>query len=163
MLQVVRSFAGIAGVRLTVICGDNPARVEQTRRAAQEAGVDAEVLGFERDMPRRMAAAHLLVGKPGGLTTSESLAAGRPMVIVGACPGQEMMNQTWMIDQGVAVAAAPSAAGAAVAELLRAGTIPELAAAARSLAAPNAAARVADVALRIAGRSPMSTRVREAA
>ncbi len=163
MLQIVRSFAGVPGVRLTVICGDNPARVEQTRRAAQEAGVDAEVLGFERDMPRRMAAAHVLVGKPGGLTASESLAAGRPMVIVGACPGQEMMNQSWMIDQGVAVAAAPTAAGAAVAELARSGRIPELAAAARSLAAPNAAARVADVALRAAGRTPMSTRLRAAA
>ena len=110
-----------------------------------------------------MAAAHVLVGKPGGLTASESLAAGRPMVIVGACPGQEMMNQTWMIDQGVAVAAAPTAAGAAVAELLRSGQLPELAAAARSLAAPNAAARVADVALRLAGRTPLSTRLREAA
>src|SRR3954468_4545128 len=134
-------------------------------------------------MPRRMAAAHVLVGKPGGLTASESLAAGRPMVIVGACPGQEMMNQAWMIDQGVGVAADPALAGAAVAELVRAGTIPELAAAARSLAAPgaaaavlvrappipslaaaarslaapSAAARVADVALRLAGRAPTST------
>ncbi len=163
MLQIVRSFAGIPGVRLTVICGDNPARVEQTRRAAEEAGVTAEVLGFERDMPRRMAAAHVLVGKPGGLTTSESLAAGRPMVIVGACPGQERMNQAWMIEQGVAVAADPTAAGAAVAELMRAGTIPALAAAARALAAPDAAARVADVARWIAGRAPTSTRLAEAA
>jgi processive 1,2-diacylglycerol beta-glucosyltransferase len=163
MLAIVRSFAGVPSVRLTVICGDNPARVEQTRRAAEEAGVDAEVLGFERDMPRRMAAAHVLVGKPGGLTASESLAAGRPMVIVGACPGQEMMNQTWMIDQGVAVAADPTAAGAVVADLVRSGKIPELAAAARALAAPNAAARVADVALRITNRAPTSTRLREAA
>jgi UDP-N-acetylglucosamine:LPS N-acetylglucosamine transferase len=85
------------------------------------------------------------------------------MVIVGACPGQEMMNQAWMLDQGVAVAADPTAAGAAVAELRCSGRILELAAAARSLAAPNAAMRVADVALRIAGRASVSTRLREAA
>jgi len=110
-----------------------------------------------------MAEAHVLVGKPGGLTTSESLAAGRPMVIVGACPGQEMMNQAWMIEQGVAVAADPTAAGAAVAGLMRAGKIPALAAAARALAAPDAAARVADVARWIAGRAPTSTRLPAAA
>jgi processive 1,2-diacylglycerol beta-glucosyltransferase len=163
MLAIVRSFAGVADVRLTVICGDNPARVEQTRRAAEEAGVNAEVVGFERDMPRRMAAAHVIVGKPGGLTASESLAAGRPMVIVGACPGQEMMNQTWMVDQGVAVAADPTAAGSAVAELVRMGALPALAAAARALASPSAAARVADVALRLADRAPTSTRLDRAA
>jgi processive 1,2-diacylglycerol beta-glucosyltransferase len=154
MLAILRSFAGIADVHLTVICGDNPGRVEQARRAAREAGVSAEVLGFERDMPRRMAAAHVIVGKPGGLTTSESLAAGRPMVLVGACPGQERMNQAWMVDQGVAIAADPTAAGPAVADLRRAGALRALAAAARALAAPNAAARVADVALRLAGSVP---------
>jgi hypothetical protein len=46
---------------------------------------------------------------------------------------------------------------------MRAGTIPTLAAAARALAAPDAAARVADVARWIAGRAPTSTRLPEAA
>jgi processive 1,2-diacylglycerol beta-glucosyltransferase len=152
MCEIVRSFAGVPGAALTLVCGDNPARVAEARRAAAEAGVAAEVVGFERDMARRMAEAHVIVGKPGGLTVSESLAAGRPMVLVGACPGQEMRNQAWLVDQGAAIAAEASQAGAAVAALRTGGVLPSLARAARSLASPHAAERVVDVALRLCDR-----------
>ncbi|MFT3774879.1 MAG: glycosyltransferase [Minicystis sp.] len=149
MAAVIRSFAGIPSMRLTVVCGDNPQRVAEAQRTAAEAGVSAEVVGFERDMARRMAAAHVLVGKPGGLTVSESLAAGRPMILVGACPGQEMRNQEWLLDQGAAVAAEATSAGPAAALLRDEGRLGLLAEAARSLAAPRAAERVVDVALRL--------------
>ncbi len=117
MAEIIRSFAGIPAARLTVVCGDNPARVAEARRVAAEARVPAEVVGFEPDMARRIAAAHVIVGKPGGLTVSESLAAGRPMVLVGACPGQETMNQAWLVEQGAAVACQAAAAGRTVAAL----------------------------------------------
>lgn len=149
MVQIIRSFAGVPGVRLSVVCGDNAQRVADAKRAAAEVGVDAEVLGFERDMAKRMASAHVLVGKPGGLTVSESLAAGRPMVLVGACPGQEMRNQEWLLEQGAAVAADATTAGAVVAALRAEGRLPSIAEAARSLAAPRAADRIIDVALRL--------------
>lgn len=148
LVDILRSFAGIPRMHLTVICGDNPERVQQARKAAAEVGVSAEILGFERDMPRRMANAHVLVGKPGGLTSSEALAAGLPMVLVGACPGQEMANQAWLVEQGAAIAASPALAGLEVAALRDRGQIPSLSRAARSIAAPRAASRVIDVALR---------------
>ena len=152
MAEIIRSFAGIPAARLTIVCGDNAGRVAEAERAAREARVRAEVVGFERDMPGRMAAAHVLVGKPGGLTVSESLAAGRPMVLVGACPGQEAANQKWLLDQGAAVAADASSAGRIVAGLHATRALGSLGAEARSLAAPRAADRVVDVALRLAGR-----------
>jgi processive 1,2-diacylglycerol beta-glucosyltransferase len=158
MIAVIRSFAGVPAVRLTIVCGDNPARVEEAKRAAAEAGVLAEVVGFERDMAGRMARAHVVVGKPGGLTASETLAAGRPLVIVGACPGQEQMNQDWLLDEGAAVAAAPEKTGRAVDGLRRDGSLATIAATARSIAAPRAASRVVDVALRLAGAGPRSLR-----
>jgi UDP-N-acetylglucosamine:LPS N-acetylglucosamine transferase len=80
---------------------------------------------------------------------SEALAAGRPMVLVGACPGQETRNQTWLVEQGAAVAVGAAGAGAAVAALRDEGRLARLAEAARSLAAPRAAGRVVDVALRL--------------
>ncbi len=149
MAEIVRSFAGVRGARLTIVCGDNAARVAEARRMAGEAGVQAEVVGFESDMARRVAAAHVIVGKPGGLTVSESLAAGRPMVLVGACPGQEMMNQRWLVEQGAAVACEATHAGRTVAALAAQGALASLAAEARALAAPRAAARVLHVALRL--------------
>lgn len=163
MLAIIRSFAGVGGVRLTIVCGDNPARVADARRAAAEAGVDAEVLGFVRDMPRRMAAAHVIVGKAGGLTVSEALAAGRPMVFVGACPGQEMQNQAFLVAQRAAIAAEPHAAGRAVADLHAEGRLPALSRVARSLAAPRAADRVLDEALGLARRARMLPDLAQAA
>jgi processive 1,2-diacylglycerol beta-glucosyltransferase len=153
MAEIIRSFAPpaiAAATRLTIICGDNPARVAEAQRMAAQCGVRAEVIGFERDMASRMAKAHVIVGKPGGLTVSESLAAGRPMVLVGACPGQETANQAWLIEQGAAVAATASTAGAIVADLHARGALGSLAHEARALAAPRAADRVLDVALRLA-------------
>jgi processive 1,2-diacylglycerol beta-glucosyltransferase len=114
------------------------------------------VIGFERDMPRRMAAAHVIVGKPGGLTVSEALAAGRPMVLVGACPGQEAMNQAWLIEQGAAIAAAPALAGRTIGALRDQGALASLAEAARARAAPRAAPRVLDVALRLADEARLA-------
>ena len=149
MAAIIRSFAGVTA-ELTVVCGDNPGRVAEAKRAAAEAGVRAEVVGFEADMARRVAAAHVVVGKPGGLTVSECLAAGRPMVLVGACPGQETQNQAWLVEQGAAVACEAAAAGMSVAQLRARGALGALAAEARALAAPRAAARVLDVALRAA-------------
>ena len=69
----------------------------RVEREAARAGVKATVLGFERDMPARVAEAHLVVGKAGGLTVSETLTAGRPMIIVGAVPGNEALNEAFVV------------------------------------------------------------------
>jgi processive 1,2-diacylglycerol beta-glucosyltransferase len=76
--DIVRSFAGISGVELTVVCGRAPGLERRVARLAAAAGVKARVLGFERDMPSRMAEAHVIVGKAGGLTVSEAMTSGRP-------------------------------------------------------------------------------------
>ena len=52
-----------------------------------------------------MARSHLVIGKAGGLTVTESLTAARPLVIVGAVPGNEQMNETWVTMSGAGVSA----------------------------------------------------------
>ncbi|MGL4609016.1 MAG: MGDG synthase family glycosyltransferase [Trueperaceae bacterium] len=64
------------------------------------ADVDIELLGFTKDIPRYMAAADLLLGKPGGLTTSEALAAGLPFAVVSPYPLQEEANTTFLLEHG---------------------------------------------------------------
>ncbi len=159
MVDIVRSFKDVGHVSLTLVCGDNPERVAEVKRIASEVGVTAEVIGFERDMPKRMEAAHIIVGKAGGLTVSESLAAGRPMLIVGAVPGQESLNAEWLVTQGAGAIADASAAGTVVKELLASGKLEGLAARCRAIAAPGAADAVIDLALRLAKErtSVMST------
>ena len=48
-----------------------------------------------------MACADLVVTKPGGLTTSECLAMGLPMIANAPIPGQEEHNADYLLEQGV--------------------------------------------------------------
>ena len=52
-----------------------------------------------------IAAADLLVGKSGGLTSSEALARGLALVIVHPIPGQEERNADHLLEAGVAIRA----------------------------------------------------------
>jgi processive 1,2-diacylglycerol beta-glucosyltransferase len=54
-------------------------------------------------MDEYMAAADLVVGKPGGLTTSEALARGLIFVIVSPIPGQEERNSDHLLEAGAAI------------------------------------------------------------
>src|SRR5207248_3184315 len=45
----------------------------------------------------------LVVSKPGGLTTSETLACGAVMVILNPIPGQETRNSDFLLENGAAV------------------------------------------------------------
>jgi processive 1,2-diacylglycerol beta-glucosyltransferase len=61
------------------------------------------VLGYTNDMPDLMRTATLFVGKPGGLSSSECMAAGLPMVLIHPIPGQEVRNSDFLLEEGAAV------------------------------------------------------------
>jgi processive 1,2-diacylglycerol beta-glucosyltransferase len=61
------------------------------------------VLGFASNMHELMAVADLIITKPGGLTTSEALAMGKPLLIVNPIPGQEAANSDFLLERGAAV------------------------------------------------------------
>jgi processive 1,2-diacylglycerol beta-glucosyltransferase len=61
------------------------------------------VLGFTKQIDELMAVADLVVSKPGGLTTSETLARGAVMVIVNPIPGQESRNSDFLLENGAAI------------------------------------------------------------
>ncbi len=62
-----------------------------------------KVLGFTKEIDELMALADLVVSKPGGLTTSETLARGAVMVIVNPIPGQESRNSDYLLENGAAI------------------------------------------------------------
>jgi processive 1,2-diacylglycerol beta-glucosyltransferase len=62
-------------------------------------------LGFVDDVYRLMACADLAITKPGGLSTSECLAMGLPMLLVNPIPGQEERNAAWLLQEGAALRA----------------------------------------------------------
>lgn len=60
------------------------------------------VKGFVNNMHDYMLAADVMVTKPGGLTTSEGLAAGLPMVLFDVIYGQEVWNAKFLTESGAA-------------------------------------------------------------
>ncbi len=58
------------------------------------------VYGFTREMPRIMAASDVLIGKAGGLTVSEALAMGLPLIVHNPVPGQETFNGDFLVNHG---------------------------------------------------------------
>jgi processive 1,2-diacylglycerol beta-glucosyltransferase len=157
VLAVARSFAGIADMELEVVCGRAPHLAAVVEQVARRTHTPAHVLGFERDMAARVAAAHVIVGKAGGLTVTESLAAGRPMVIAGSVPGNEILNARFVASAGAAVIAHPADVGRAAARLRATGGIARMGRRARQLAPGGAADRVVDVALSGAGAAADAT------
>lgn len=61
------------------------------------------VLEFTNMVPELMSISDLVVTKPGGMTTTESLASGLPMVIINPIPGQEEENAEFLESKGIAV------------------------------------------------------------
>ena len=61
------------------------------------------VLGFTDKVPELMSISCAVVTKPGGLTTTESLASGLPMIIINPIPGQEEENAEFLENNGVGV------------------------------------------------------------
>ena len=91
-------------------------------------------------MHELMAVAECIITKPGGLTTSEALALGKPLFIIDPIPGQEAANSDFLLERGAAAKAnrvedLPFRLG----QLLGARKLTEMARAAKSLGRPDSA------------------------
>lgn len=64
---------------------------------------DLHVLKYTKDVPSLMHISSLVVTKPGGLTSSESLASNLPILIINPIPGQEEENAEFLEASGSAV------------------------------------------------------------
>ena len=97
---------------VVIVCGRSGELVNAVKgmlEGYQDRGslVHFRVLGFVREVPLYMAAADLMVGKPGGLTTSEALAAGLPFAVVQPYPLQEEANTNFLLEHGAALRIEP--------------------------------------------------------
>ena len=108
-------------------------------------------VGFTTEMDKYMASADLLVGKAGGLTTSEALARVLPMALIEPIPGQEERNADHLLEAGAAIRCNNlPAAPWKIAKLLDdAARLNRMREAARAMSRPLAAASIAEDALRL--------------
>jgi len=106
--QIVDSLLEVKHpAQVVAICGRNPdlkQNIEkQAARISTAGNVSIKAVGFTTEIDEYMAAADILLGKPGGLTSSEALARGLAFVIVNPIPGQEERNADHLLEQGVAI------------------------------------------------------------
>lgn len=139
---VESAVAALNGSRGTILalCGRN----DDARRAlADRPGVRA--LGYIDDVRPHLAAADVVVTKPGGLSTSEALALGRPMVLSPGIPGHEEGNRRYLVDAGAALAGhSPGQLADAVRRLVGDGALRlRMSSAARRIGRPHSADAVA--------------------
>jgi len=129
-------------------------RLEEVAKTAGDLSSGAAKLcpvGFTTEMEKYMAAADLMVGKAGGLTTSEALARGLPMALIEPIPGQEERNADHLLEAGVAIRCnnLPAAAWKIAKLLDDANRLMQMREAAGRLGRPAAAAAIAEDALRL--------------
>jgi len=120
-------------------------RNEELRRklAAVDRKHPTHVMGYASNMHELMAVADIILSKPGGLTSSEALAMGKPVFILNPIPGQEAANSDFLLERGAAakvnrVEDLPYR----LEQLLGTKKLTEMARAARALGRPDAATRI---------------------
>ena len=87
---------------LVVLCGKN----QKTYHALLPyAGGRLRVLPYTNQVALYMSASDVYITKPGGLTTTEAIAKGLPMIVVNVVPGLESRNYDFLIESNVAVGA----------------------------------------------------------
>lgn len=59
--------------------------------------------GFVNNIDLMMDASDFIITKPGGLTTSEALAKGLPIITMNPIPGQEDRNLSFLVNNGAAI------------------------------------------------------------
>ncbi len=139
---IVKSIAAFPNIALTIVCGASEELRARVQEDVSSCNLHARVIGFERDMPARVAESHVVVGKAGGLTVSETLTAGRPMIVVGAIPGNEKLNEDFVTAGGAGHACDASEVGALLASMRERNEVAAMGARARRLVMHEAAARV---------------------
>ncbi len=105
--------ACLKGIQVLVVCGHNAALY---KRMNAKALPDVKVYGLVDNMDELMAVSDAMITKPGGLSISESLVMGLPLIFFSAIPGQEENNVRVLARQGVGISNCPAEG---IAEILK--------------------------------------------
>jgi processive 1,2-diacylglycerol beta-glucosyltransferase len=106
--KIIQSLLNMKhSAQVIVICGRNIELKEKVDEAVKNIPTGSLVrfrsVGYTDQMDSYMTASDLILGKTGGLTTSEALARGLAFVVVDPIPGQEQRNADHLLEEGVAI------------------------------------------------------------
>ncbi|OXM88415.1 MGDG synthase family glycosyltransferase [Paenibacillus rigui] len=87
-------------IQLVVCLGSNEKALAAMAQDARFQHEHIRLLGFTQEVDKWMDVADLLITKPGGMTCTEALAKGIPMLFYKPIPGQEEENLQYFTQQG---------------------------------------------------------------
>jgi processive 1,2-diacylglycerol beta-glucosyltransferase len=154
--KLIDALLGLPLKKLTITVGKDPDLKAKVLAQTMEAGDRVEVLGWTNQMPELMRSHHLIISKAGGATVQEAIAARCPLVVNQIIPGQEEGNAELIEKMGIGTVADDSKSVKAAVERAFAdqGTIwSQWAAKLGDMSAPDAAFRIASLALDLAEES----------
>ena len=96
---------GFDNIQVIAIAGKNEKMKSEFEKIVDENNKQnsIKVLAFTNKVPELMSISDLVISKPGGLTTSESLASNLPMIIINPIPGQEEENAEFLESKGTGI------------------------------------------------------------
>lgn len=100
--EAVNSLLALYRERIQIIfCfGNNEKSLEKMKKDPRFIHPNIHLLGFTKEIDKLMEVSDLLITKPGGMTCSEGLAKGIPMLFHKPLPGQEEENSHYFTQQG---------------------------------------------------------------
>lgn len=158
--KAVERIPAALAARLAVVQQARAEDVAEVEGTYAQLGVAAEVAAFINDLPARMAAAHLIVGRSGASTVAELSAIGRPSILV---PLPHALDQDQFHNAGVLQEAGgairieqrdftPERLASEIARLAAdPARLAAMAQSAKSAGAPDAAERLAELVIKVAG------------
>jgi processive 1,2-diacylglycerol beta-glucosyltransferase len=90
-------------LQIVTVTGKNEEARQQLANVKRPSRHRVKVMGFTDQIDELMAVADIVLSKPGGLTSSETLARGAAMAIVNPIPGQESRNSDYLLEHGAAI------------------------------------------------------------
>lgn len=99
--DAVKLLAGhLPEAQFLAVAGRNAELEKRLKKLARAYKGRVKPFGFVDNMHELMAASDVAVSKSGGLTTSECLAMGLPMLVFNPIPGQEERNAIYLLEHG---------------------------------------------------------------
>jgi processive 1,2-diacylglycerol beta-glucosyltransferase len=86
-----------------IVTGKNKKLYRSLKKINGTFSFPVKLMSFTRRIEEIMDAADIIITKPGGLTSSEALAKGLPIIIVDPIPGQEERNSQFLVKEKVAL------------------------------------------------------------
>lgn len=104
VLEIIKVLNGVkTDFQIMVVAGGNRKLYRLLKKRAPRLAKKTVVFPYAENIEELMEISSLIITKPGGITVSESLAKGLPLLIVKPIPGHEQMNTEHLLKNKVAI------------------------------------------------------------